>query len=319
MTDTASPKPDRPDRKALLRKAIRAARFLNEAVTNETISVVNAMSGEPADTETMLLKEDLEAQIALGPIQVAMMTHVKNLVACSQPLKALKVIRERPVGLEDAPHLNALQVRLEAALRHVTDFAEFERRYNVPIYFSTHSLRGCPRAVLLDQKVRELRPRRMLAIGANDLALERDALDAVPEMELHTAELSTGAKDSLDALAADYPNRVFRHKMEDFYDWAKSPSDFDLIEMFEVLEHLPNPDKAVAELGELVAASGTVLISVPAGYKYIDSRVMEEAWFSHLHAFTAKTLGELLTTYFSEVEVSSGADKTLLAVCRRPK
>lgn len=307
-----------PSRKDLLRKAIRAVRFLNQDVLNKTVTQINACT-EEVDNETALLKEELEARMKLVPLESGFARTVRDLISCSQPLKALEVLAQRPVGLEDAPHLNALQVRLESALVHAFSFDEFRRRYAVPIYLSTHSLRGNPRANLLADTVRQARPKRMLAIGGNDFAIERDALDAVPEMTMTVAELSTSADSVVADLMLDYPGRVRRHEMTDFYDWAPEGEQFDLVVMFEVLEHLPDPEAAAKRLFDLCDEKGIVLLSVPSGIKYAaDDSLIDSAWFSHLHAFTSASLGSLLRSWFKDVAVGEATDKTLLAACQGP-
>lgn len=305
-------------RKDLLKKAIRAVRFLNQDVLNKTVSEINARL-EETDQETVLLKEELEARMKMVSIETGFIRTVRDLIACSQPLKALEILSQRPVGLEDAPHLNALQVRLEAALAHAFSFEEFRARYSVPIYLSTHPLHGTPRAAMLADTVAKARPRKMLAIGGNDFVLERRALDAVPEMEMTAAELAASADSILSDLALDYPGRIRRHLMSDFYDWAPAGEQFDLIVLFEVLEHLPDPEAAAARLAKLTAPGGVVLISVPSGLKYAaDESVIDNAWFSHLHAFTTKTLAETLQVSFREVATGEASDRTILAACQGP-
>lgn len=310
--------PPAPSRKDLLRKATRAVRFLNQDVLNKTITQINACT-EEVDNETTLLKEELEARMKMVPVETGFTRTVRDLIACSQPLKALEILAQRPVGLEDAPHLNALQTRLESALAHAFSFEEFKQRYSVPIYLSTHPLRGNPRANMLADTVKQARPKRMLAIGGNDFALERDALDVVPEMTMTVAELATSADSIVADLVLDYPGRIHRHEMRDFYDWAPAGEKFDLIVIFEVLEHLPDPEAAVDALANLCADGGIVLLSVPAGIKYAaDESVIDNAWFSHLHAFTPATLGGLLRSRFKDVAVGDAMDKTLLAAAQSP-
>lgn len=90
------------------------------------------------------------------------------------------------------------------------------------------------------------------------------------------------------------------------------PSDsFDFVMAVEILEHLPDPSQAVAELARVTRSSG--LVTVPW-----------EPWFSlmvmmgtgqhmrrmgrepeHVQAFGPKQLSKLLSEHFSEVKVAT--------------
>lgn len=73
---------------------------------------------------------------------------------------------------------------------------------------------------------------------------------------------------------------------------------FDFITMFHVLEHIPDPRRALRYAGELLKPGGTLIIQVP-NVSSIQARVFRSLWYGldvprHVINFTPKALGFLL-------------------------
>jgi len=80
----------------------------------------------------------------------------------------------------------------------------------------------------------------------------------------------------------------------------KPEARFDLITLFHVLEHLPDPRRTLGELAALLADGGRVVIEVPSADDALLSLYQCEAfarfhyWSCHLYLFNPQTLTELV-------------------------
>ncbi|MEW6188859.1 MAG: class I SAM-dependent methyltransferase [Actinomycetota bacterium] len=73
---------------------------------------------------------------------------------------------------------------------------------------------------------------------------------------------------------------------------------FDLITLWHVLEHLPNPKEACIELNRILKPNGTLIIGVP-NVASLEAKVFKSRWVGwevprHLYDFSPKTLRQLL-------------------------
>jgi len=127
-------------------------------------------------------------------------------------------------------------------------------------YGTTHPveqrmMRGFMRA--LDDMTAGLTPRRILEIGVGEghvMSRVRERFPGVPLVGL------------------DLPDEALRDEWRDqglpcmFGDATRLPfpdRSFDLVLAIEVLEHVPGPDAALAELARVCAGGGTLVASVP--------------------------------------------------------
>ncbi|MDQ3742310.1 MAG: class I SAM-dependent methyltransferase [Actinomycetota bacterium] len=83
---------------------------------------------------------------------------------------------------------------------------------------------------------------------------------------------------------------------------------FDLVVCFEVIEHLEEPEAAIAELERVVASDGVLLISSP------NRDVYEPGNPHHLHEYTPAELQAALERYFAHVELRRQANLIASAV-----
>jgi len=102
-----------------------------------------------------------------------------------------------------------------------------------------------------------------------------------------------------------------RHRLElpifvGSLDSLKPTPIFDLIFLFQVLEHLEDPARILTQLGQLIKKSGKIIISVP-NFGGWQSRVSKEKWFHldvprHLHHFSVASLQFHLRESGMEIE-----------------
>lgn len=310
-------------KKDLLRSALRALRVRDTTTFNNKMAL--AAEVQLSDPEVQMLLGEAKARADLFKVEGVMTDYTRHLLASQEPQKALVFLSEcRPAGLEDSPHLNAMQGRIEHGLRHMHSWEEYRAFYGMPIYYSTFDItEGTTRGRAAVQRIQAMadggaRGTRVLAIGPNDGLLERRILETLPESTLTVAEIASTFEDVLGNLQEEFPERVRRHAMGNFYDWAPRGEQFDLIIMFEVLEHLPYADTAAQALMRYCAPDGTVMVSVPVGYKYVEAQKADDAQYQHLRAYTEKTLRAELEPYFAAVDIVEGADRTYVATLGTP-
>jgi 2-polyprenyl-3-methyl-5-hydroxy-6-metoxy-1,4-benzoquinol methylase len=80
----------------------------------------------------------------------------------------------------------------------------------------------------------------------------------------------------------------------------------DLIMMWHVLEHIPNPEKLVAQLHKILKTEGRLIIAVP-NHKSFDAKYYDQNWAAydvprHLSHFDRKTMSKLLKNNGLEIK-----------------
>ena len=81
-------------------------------------------------------------------------------------------------------------------------------------------------------------------------------------------------------------------------DYVGAPESFDLITMFDVLEHLPYPIKAISKVSGLLITGGYFIFSIP-NYESFNRRLFNKFWSGydlprHLYLFPREKLSEQL-------------------------
>ncbi len=74
---------------------------------------------------------------------------------------------------------------------------------------------------------------------------------------------------------------------------------FDVITCFEVIEHIPDPNAVIAEIGRLLSANGVLLISTPNKAEYSDKNNFKNEY--HLKEFYIEEFREFLQEHFASV------------------
>ncbi len=76
-----------------------------------------------------------------------------------------------------------------------------------------------------------------------------------------------------------------------------SDDSFDICFMFEVLEHIYDPEPVFKELGRVLNSAGLIVLTVPLEDYYHDS--------THVHSFTPDSLKEMLNKFAKDIQVES--------------
>lgn len=85
----------------------------------------------------------------------------------------------------------------------------------------------------------------------------------------------------------------------DIHSGELAPGTFDALTFWHVLEHLPDPEAALARAASLLGPEGWLFISLPS-IDSLQARLFRELWYGfddvprHLHHFSAKSLAMLL-------------------------
>jgi 2-polyprenyl-3-methyl-5-hydroxy-6-metoxy-1,4-benzoquinol methylase len=110
--------------------------------------------------------------------------------------------------------------------------------------------------------------------------------------------------------AADYANRVLGVKVRQakLEDVGFAPDTFDTVTLLDTIEHLGDPERAMAEIFRILKPGGRLILNTP-DLRSISRRVLGESWTiltpaEHLQYYTAKTLrGTLEKTGFTVIGI----------------
>lgn len=109
-------------------------------------------------------------------------------------------------------------------------------------------------------------------------------------------------------------------KKMDFFDSALQPASFDLLTMFEVIEHLPLPGQFMARAEELLKPGGILYLTTP-NFAALDRRILGSDWDvihrEHLAYFTPKTLRKVIRDNTNFEVVSVDTQNLSVAAMRR--
>lgn len=86
---------------------------------------------------------------------------------------------------------------------------------------------------------------------------------------------------------------------------------FDLITLFHVLEHMPNPVKVMQRLAELLNPNGFLMIEVP-NIEQADASPANIFFKAHLYYLSASTLKAIASPYFDPVFVEDSGNLRML-------
>jgi 2-polyprenyl-3-methyl-5-hydroxy-6-metoxy-1,4-benzoquinol methylase len=148
---------------------------------------------------------------------------------------------------------------------------------------------------------------RILDIGCGDGSL----LKFMKELgwETHGIDFNEGSANyAREVLGLD----VFAGRLEE----VSCPEDFfDIIILFHVLEHLPDPLKTLERVRPLLKEDGVLLIEVP-NFASFEARVFRSRWIGiaapvHLHQFAPHTLEAMLKSAgFNTIELGFITEQT---------
>lgn len=101
----------------------------------------------------------------------------------------------------------------------------------------------------------------------------------------------------------------------DFFDYTPRKDYYDLITMWDVLEHIDNCDEAVAKCAEMLKRGGYIVIQVPQIDSYIANK-QKENWqamgLDHVNYFSKQTISRFLADKgFKVVKIKSSIEVKL--------
>ncbi len=141
---------------------------------------------------------------------------------------------------------------------------------------------------------------KVLDIGAG----EGFAMEVARELgyDVYGLELSESAYQQLvHKFGAD---RIFHTNIEAF----EASLQFDLITMFDLIEHPRNPAQVVSKVAQMLRKGGFLMISTPDTGS-LSARLMGKHWVhykpEHLFYFNKQNITELLRPYFENIQVHS--------------
>lgn len=90
----------------------------------------------------------------------------------------------------------------------------------------------------------------------------------------------------------------------DLFDQDFSPASFDVVTLWDVIEHTPDPSRVIARVAELIRPGGLLVVNYPDRGSWI-ARILGRKWpflsSVHLFYFTRRTIAQLLEKHGFEV------------------
>ena len=198
-----------------------------------------------------------------------------------EPKKALALIEAAPAAISDSPEVARLRRKLLKKMTHLTDGWEgYKKAYaDVP----EHIMMGKPerKGAVLDtaraQHVIEWAKNLpkdgealwALSIGSHAGLIERTCLEACTRLHFYVCDVAPQTGPDLQKLMEDFSDRVKVHPVRTgHYDWPVGP--FGAIMLFEVIEHLPDEDRALRKLRARLSKGGVLFLSTPVADRWVE-------------------------------------------------
>ena len=172
---------------------------------------------------------------------------------------------------------------------------------------ATGAFDGVRRYGQISRKVAALAPDRMLDVGCGDGRLARAIKQVLPGVVVHGCDLSVAALNRAEGLDRTYAVDLNVEPL------PEPDSSLDLVVASEVIEHLVEPGRAVAEFHRVLRTGGHVVITVPnvAFWRFrlealrggVPSVTADER---HLHSFNAALLSALVVREEFEIMTLTG-------------
>ncbi len=168
----------------------------------------------------------------------------------------------------------------------------------------------------LDELLSRAQPRSLLDVGCGEGVLVHRWAQRMPELRVVGIDLE---EESIQAGWAERraPNLEYRTMAAEDLPFASD--EFDLASAIEVLEHVPNPERTLAEMAR--CAERHLLVSVPREPLWRGLNIARGAYLAqlgntpgHLNHWSKRSFTRLLSHYGQVVELRSPFPWTMLLV-----
>ncbi len=165
-------------------------------------------------------------------------------------------------------------------------------------------------------------PLKMLAIGFQDGNMEDAVLALNARIDLVVCDVAPQANQGLARLQSTWNvngrTRVTSHAIvKGHYDWCDEDARFDIITMFEVIEHVPDDIRAFQGLGYALKPTGTLFVSTPVADAWVEPYLTDPKlappWYGHVRAHNHVTLPRAFNEACLTGDLMAGFDGTFVA------
>lgn len=169
----------------------------------------------------------------------------------------------------------------------------------------------------LDELVATIRPRSILEVGVGEGEVLERMAQRFPEAVLKGIDLPD------DALAAEWQRRSLDCEFGDATALRFEDRSFDLVLGIEVLEHVPDPDRALREIARVAAQH--VVLSVPREPIWRLGNMARGRYLAqlgntpgHVNHWSARGFATFVGTRFDVERVLTPLPWTMVRASRRP-
>ncbi len=254
----------------------------------------------------------------------------------TEPSKVLEVLDHCvPAAFANTREVQQLKHDLLTRLPHLQSWEAYKKAYaEIPddVYHTAESDRenvlGLKRAQTLfawaEKQPKDGPPIRVCAIGFQDGDIEAHLLDMNPRFVVQVCDVAPQSNVGLTKLKERYGDRVTSHTVvEGPYDWCANGDAFDVVTIFEVLEHLPQEHLAMLTLRHMVRKGGVLFLSTPIADRWIEPYLTDAkrmpAFYGHVRAHNYVSLHDLFRDHDLTGDIVEGWDGTFVATMRAAK
>ncbi len=168
----------------------------------------------------------------------------------------------------------------------------------------------------LDELLALAAPRSLLDVGCGEGVLVHEWAQRLPQARLVGIDLE---EESIQAGWAERRAPNLEYRILEAQDLPFADNEFELVTAIEVLEHLPAPERTLAEMAR--CASGHLLVSVPREPLWRMLNIARGAYVrdlgntpGHLNHWSRRSFVELLSRHGEVVQARSPFPWTMLLV-----
>jgi len=223
---------------------------------------------------------------------------------------------------ERIPELRAMQIGADNKVAHLYDKDLYQARYAAAFKDTSltceqlATISSADRVVWMKGYVKD--GAHVLAIGPHGGFFEAEILRKLPNVCMRMVEASDfGKQELLKKWKPEFGDRIEVTATLDASKWPDGP--FDIIESFEVIEHVTNVSDFLGNMLSRLADDGKILLSTPdAEYWTPDLPAPAAEWYGHVRTYTPALLHDELRKsqlYVSRMVRSS--ENLLLSACEK--